>query len=82
MDISKERVEVKILKPKEGFYLTQADNTIDVINRMFFTVVVLAPTDSIENYKEISIEEANIIKKEQDKLAQEASENNQTQLNK
>lgn len=82
MDISKERVEVKILKPKEGFYLTQADNTIDVINRMFFTVIVLAPTDSIENYKEISIEEANIIKKEQDKLAQEASENNQTQLNK
>lgn len=82
MDISKEQVEVKILKPKEGFYLTQADNTIDVINRMFFTVIVLAPTDSIENYKEISIEEANIIKKEQDKLAQEASENNQTQLNK
>lgn len=65
------QVEVRILKPSEGYYLTQASDDINIKNRNFLTTIVLALTDSPENWKEISIEEANKIKAEQDKIFDE-----------
>ena len=65
------QVEVRILKPSEGYYLTQARDDVDIKNRNFLTTIVLALTDSPEKWKEISIEEANKIKAEQDKIFDE-----------
>ena len=65
------KVEVKILRPSEGYYLTQASDKVDVKDRVFLKTLVLALTDSPENWKEISIEEANVIKEEQDKIFDE-----------
>ena len=65
------KVEVRILRPSEGYYLTQASDEVDVKDRVFLKTLVLALTDSPENWKEISIEEANVIKEEQDKIFDE-----------
>lgn len=68
------KVEVRILRPSEGHYLTQASDEVDVKDRVFLKVLVLALTDSPENWKEISIEEANVIKEEQDKIFDEMTQ--------
>lgn len=65
------QVKVRILKPSEGYYLTQVSDDIDIKDRIFSTTIVLALTDLPENWKEISIEEANKIKAEQDKIFDE-----------
>ena len=65
------QVEVRVLKPKEGFVLTQSDDAIEIMQRCFFKVIVLAPSDSPENYKEITIEEAETLKAEQEELIEE-----------
>lgn len=71
MELTNKQVEVKILKPKDGFVLTQSNSTIDVKYRRFYKTIVLAPSDSPENYKEITIEEAETLKAEQEKLIEE-----------
>ena len=68
------KVEVRILRPSEEHYLTQASDEVDVKDRVFLKVLVLALTDSPENWKEISIEEANVIKEEQDKIFDEMTQ--------
>lgn len=65
-----EEIKVRVIKPTEGYLLTQA-NDVEIQNRVFSDKVFLAVTDSIENWKEISIEEADAIKAEQERLAQE-----------
>lgn len=68
------KVEVRILRPSEGYYLTQASDEVDVKDRVFLKTLVLALTDLPENWKEISIEEANVIKEEQDKIFNEMTQ--------
>ena len=68
------KVEVRILRPSEGYYLTQASDEVDVKDRVFLKTLVLALTDLPENWKEISIEEANVIKEEQDKIFDEMTQ--------
>ena len=75
MELTNKQVEVRILKPNEGFVLTQSDDTIEVMQRSFFKIIVLAPSDSPENYKEITIEEAEALKKEQEKIIEEKRKN-------
>lgn len=65
-----EEIKVRVIKPTEGYLLTQA-NDVEIINRVFSDKVFLAVTDSVDNWKEISIEEADAIKAEQERLAQE-----------
>ena len=71
MELTNKQVEVRILKPKDGFVLTQSNSTIDVKYRRFYKTIVLSPSDSPENYKEITIEEAEALKAEQEKLIEE-----------
>lgn len=70
-----EEIKVRVIKPTEGYLLTQA-NDVEIINRVFSDKVFLAVTDSIENWKEISIEEADAIKAEQERLANEEMNKN------
>lgn len=80
MELTNKQVEVRILKPKDGFVLTQSDDAIKIMQRDFFKVIVLAPSDSPENYKEITIEEAEALKVEQEKIIEECTKDSNQRL--
>ena len=59
---------MSILKPNEGCVLTQSAD-VELQNRVFSEEIWLASTDAPENWKDISIEEAEAIKQQQDELS-------------
>lgn len=54
----------QVIKADEGYILTNSSD-IDIKQRVFGSIIYLAKTDSADNYKEITIEEANKLKEEQ-----------------
>ena len=54
-----------ILKPSEGFVLTQADEKTPLAKMVFASQIALGSNDSLENWKEITVEEAERLKEEQ-----------------
>lgn len=82
METKIKQVDVRILRPNEGCLLTQSAD-VDVKERIFSEEIWLASTDSADNWKDITIEEADKIKKEQEAVmaerqASEQIEDNQT----
>lgn len=73
-------VELTILKPKEGFVITQSTD-ISIQDRVFSTELYLGVTDSIDNWKEISIEEANTLKEQATKEREDAERASEEKLN-
>ena len=73
-------VELTILKPKEGFVITQSTD-ISIQDRVFSTELYLGVTDSIDNWKEISIEEANALKDQAAKEREDAERASEEKLN-
>lgn len=67
METKIKQVDVRILRPNEGCLLTQSAD-IDVKKRIFSEEIWLASTDSADNWKDIIIEEADKIKKEQEEI--------------
>ena len=67
METKVKQVNVRILKPNEGCLLTQSAD-VELQKRVFSEEIWLASTDSADNWKDISIEEAEQIKKQQEKL--------------
>lgn len=57
-----------IIEADPGNYLTQADENIELKDRTVATKIALGKFDSADNYKEITKEEADAIKAEQEKL--------------
>ena len=68
MEQKVKQVNVSILKPNAGCVLTQSED-VELQNRVFSEEIWLAATDATENWKDISIEEAEQLKKQQDELA-------------
>ena len=68
METKVKQVNVSILKPNEGCLLTQSAD-VELQNRVFSEEIWLAATDAPENWKDISIEEAEQLKKQQEELA-------------
>lgn len=82
METKIKQVNVRILRPNEGCLLTQSAD-VDVKERIFSEEIWLASTDSADNWKDVTIEEADKIKREQEvamteKQASEQIEDNQT----
>ena len=73
-------VELTILKPKEGFVITQSTD-ISIQDRVFSTELYLGVTDSIDNWKEISIEKANALKEQAAKEREDAERASEEKLN-
>lgn len=67
-----EEIKVRVLIPSKGYMLTQAFD-VEITNRVVSEKVYLAVTDEPSNWKEITIEEADAIKAEQERLAEEES---------
>lgn len=68
MEKKVKQVNVSILKPNEGCVLTQSAE-VELQNRVFSEEIWLASTDSPENWKDIRIEDAEQLKKQQEELA-------------
>lgn len=68
MEKKVKQVNVSILSPNEGCVLTQSAE-VELQNRVFSEEIWLAATDAPENWKDISIEEAEAIKQQQEELA-------------
>ena len=68
METKVKQVNVSILKPNAGCVLTQSAE-VELQNRVFSEEIWLAATDAPENWKDISIEEAENLKKQQEELA-------------
>ena len=80
METKIKQVDVRILRPNEGCLLTQSAD-VDVKERIFSDEIWLASTDSADNWKDITIEEANQIKKEQETaMAEELEQINNEQI--
>ena len=65
METKIKQIDVRVLRPSEGCLLTQSAD-VDVKERIFSEEIWLASTDSADNWKDITIEEADQIKKEQE----------------
>lgn len=61
-----------VLKASEGYMLTQANTSIE--SAIITDKVYLAALDSPDNWKEITIEEANAIKQQQEDLIKQREE--------
>ena len=61
---------VIILQPSEGYTLTQSAD-VEVADRILSKKIFLAVNDSPDNYKEITDQEADDIRSEQERLAEE-----------
>lgn len=68
METKVKQVNVSILKPNEGCVLTQSAE-VELPNRVFSEEIWLAATDAPENWKDITIEEAEALKRQQEELA-------------
>lgn len=55
---------VQVIQPTSGYILTQSSD-IDLKDRIFSEKIFLGINDSIDNWKEITIEEANNLKQKQ-----------------
>ena len=67
METKVKQVNVRILKPNAGCLLTQSED-VELQNRVFSEEIWLASNDSPNNWKDISIEEAELIKEQQEEL--------------
>lgn len=67
METKIKQVNVNILKPNAGCMLTQSTD-VELQNRVFSEEIWLASTDSPDNWKDISIEEAEQLKIQQEEL--------------
>ena len=68
METKVKQVNVSILKPNAGCVLTQSAD-VELQNRVFSEEIWLASTDATENWKDITIEEAEALKRQQEELA-------------
>lgn len=66
----KSNYTVIILQPSEGYTLTQSKD-VEVQDRILSKKIFLAVNDSPDNWKEITDVEAEAIKAEQERLAEE-----------
>ena len=80
METKIKQVDVRILRPNEGCLLTQSAD-VDVKERIFSEEIWLASTDSADNWKDITIEEADKIKKEQEAVMAERQASEQMEDN-
>ena len=74
-----ENDKVIVIKAEDGFKLTQKAD-VQLSERLISDIVVLGKYDSIENYKEIPNDEAEILIKQIDDYNKSLQENNDEEI--
>lgn len=75
--MKKSNYTVQIIEPSEGYTLTQSKE-VEVQDRILSKKIFLAVNDSPDNWKEITEAEAEAIKAEQERLAEEERKKHET----
>ena len=75
--MKKSNYTVQIIEPSEGYTLTQSAD-VEVRERILSKKIFLAVNDSPDNWKEITDVEADEIRVEQDRLAEEERKKHET----
>lgn len=75
--MKKSNYTVQIIEPSEGYTLTQSKD-VEVRDRILSKKIFLAVNDSPDNWKEITDAEAEAIKAEQERLAEEERKKHET----
>ena len=75
--MKKSNYTVQIIEPSEGYTLTQSKD-VEVQDRILSKKIFLAVNDSPDNYKEITDKEADEIRAEQERLAEEERKKHET----
>ena len=75
--MKKSNYTVQIIEPSEGYTLTQSKE-VEVQDRILSKKIFLAVNDSPDNYKEITDKEADEIRAEQERLAEEERKKHET----
>ena len=75
--MKKSNYTVQIIEPSEGYTLTQSKE-VEVQDRILSKKIFLAVNDSPDNWKEITDKEADEIRVEQDRLAEEERKKHET----
>lgn len=70
MEIKTKEVKLNYVYPEKGCLLTQSGD-VEIQNRIFTDYAILAVNDNESNWKDITIEEADAIIAEQERLANE-----------
>lgn len=65
---------MRVLTPSEGYLITQADDNTPLQERLFSDKLYLAVNDNPNNYKEITIAEAEELRRELERQQAEAEE--------
>lgn len=74
-----ENNKVIVIKAEDGFKLTQKAD-VQLSERLISDIIVLGKYDSIENYKEIPNDEAEILIKQIDDYNKSLQENNEEEI--
>ena len=75
--MKKSNYTVQIIEPSEGYTLTQRKD-VEVQDRILSKKIFLAVNDSPDNYKEITDKEADEIRAEQERFAEEERKKHET----
>lgn len=65
---------MRVLTPSEGHLITQSDDNTSLQERIFSDKLYLAVNDSPDNYKEVSIAEAEELRRQQAEEAEKGGE--------
>lgn len=71
----------RVLEAEEGHQLTQSDESVDLMKRMVSKIIYLAATDSPDNWKEITDEDAQAILDAQKAEREKAEAEREAHLN-
>ena len=74
--MKQENYTTRVLVAEDGFYLTQSSE-VEISGRIITKKVFLGINDSPENWKEITAEEAENIRKEQEEETQKIIDNHE-----
>lgn len=74
MKQTEQTIVLRTLHAEAGHLLTQSDDNIPADCRILTEEVVLAATDAPANWREITVEEADAIRAQQQQVAEQAAE--------
>lgn len=64
-------IENRVLRPDEGYLLTQSPDDTPLESRIFTPCVLLADNDSVANWREITVADADILRVQRDAAQRE-----------
>lgn len=72
--MTSENYSMLTIKASDGYYITDKSDDVDIKQRIIATEIAIGKNDSADNYKEITAEEADELKRLQDEARKQEIE--------